>query len=159
MVINTEIPSIGLYRIGPGTYVPLMFDPTGGGAWCAALCGAIYFDEHLSFSPSGCYNPYRPDAFESSGGGEKPTSASDICIRMRLMESADGDPTVERAVVDPIGRLGRVALPSVCASDRGLDGLPLSDIFYHQSRGCRSDIRMSRLKFRTIAFGRRRVVK
>ena len=39
MVFYIDNPSCDLYRIGPGTYVPLMFDPTGGGAWCAALCG------------------------------------------------------------------------------------------------------------------------
>ena len=37
---------------------------------------------------------------------------------------ADGDPTVERAVVDPIGRLGRVALPPVCDTVVGLDVMP-----------------------------------
>ena len=37
---------------------------------------------------------------------------------------ADGDPTVERAVVDPIGRLGRVALPPVCDTVGGLDIMP-----------------------------------
>lgn len=37
---------------------------------------------------------------------------------------ADGDPTVERAVVDPIGRLGRVALPPVCDAVGGLDVMP-----------------------------------
>ena len=49
MVINTEIPSGGMYRIGPGTYVPLMFDPTGGGAWCAALCGIPADEESADF--------------------------------------------------------------------------------------------------------------
>lgn len=42
---------------------------------------------------------------------------------------ADGDPAVERAVVDPIGRLGRVALPPVCAVGGGLDITPSSAIF------------------------------
>lgn len=74
MVINTDTRSYLSYRIGPGTYVPLMFDPTGGGAWCAALC-----DTH-----------------------------------------AEGDPTSERAVSDPIGREGVVALPSVCDGRNGL---------------------------------------
>ena len=40
-VINTHISGGDPYRIGPGTYVPLMFDPTGGGAWCAALCSTL----------------------------------------------------------------------------------------------------------------------
>lgn len=40
---------------------------------------------------------------------------------------ADGDPTVERAVVDPIGRLGRVALPPVRDIGDGLDIMPSSD--------------------------------
>ena len=39
---------------------------------------------------------------------------------------ADGDPTVGRAVADPIGRLGRVALPPVCAVGDGPDVIPLS---------------------------------
>lgn len=39
MGLNTDTAYSNPYRIGPGTYVPLMFDPTGGGAWCAALCG------------------------------------------------------------------------------------------------------------------------
>ncbi len=43
---------------------------------------------------------------------------------------ADGDPTVERAVVDPIGRLGRVALPPVCAVGDGLDVM-LSSVILH----------------------------
>ena len=40
---------------------------------------------------------------------------------------ADGDPTVERAVVDPIGRSGRVALPPVRDIGDGLDIMPSSD--------------------------------
>lgn len=48
---------------------------------------------------------------------------------------ADGDPTVERAVVDPIGRLGRVALPPVCAVGDGLDVMPSSVILHSDSEG------------------------
>lgn len=47
------------------------------------------------------------------------TSKSDVSV-------ADGDPTVERAVADPIGRLGRVALPPVCGVGGGLDVMPSS---------------------------------
>jgi len=41
LVINTDTRAYQSYRIGPGTYVPLMYDPTGGGAWCAALCDTL----------------------------------------------------------------------------------------------------------------------
>ena len=61
------------YRIGPGTYVPLMFDPTGGGAWCAALCGI----------------------------------------------PADGDSTAECAVECPTGGSDWIALPSACGFGEG----------------------------------------
>ena len=50
---------------------------------------------------------------------------------------ADGDPTVERAVVDPIGRLGRVALPPVCDADGGLDVMPPSALVPHSQEGHR----------------------
>ena len=45
---------------------------------------------------------------------------------------ADGDPTVGRAVADPIGRLGRVALPPVCAVGDGPDVIPSSAILHSE---------------------------
>ena len=52
--------------------------------------------------------------------------SSVIYTALTDVSCADGDPTVERAVVDPIGRLGRVALPPVCAVGDGLDATPSS---------------------------------
>ena len=45
---------------------------------------------------------------------------------------ADGDPTVGRAVADPIGRLGRVALPPVCSVGDGPDVIPFSAILHSE---------------------------
>lgn len=53
------------------------------------------------------------------------TAPADILV-------ADGDPTVGRAVADPIGRLGRVALPPVCAVGDGPDVIPLSAILHSE---------------------------
>ena len=52
------------------------------------------------------------------------TSSLVLSISGADIPIADGDPTVERAVVDPIGRLGRVALPPVCDAVGGLDVMP-----------------------------------
>jgi len=38
-----------------------------------------------------------------------------------VIAHADGDPTVERAVADLIGKLGRVAFPPVCDTNVDLD--------------------------------------
>lgn len=53
------------------------------------------------------------------------TAPTDILV-------ADGDPTVGRAVADPIGRLGRVALPPVCAVGDGPDVIPSSAILHSE---------------------------
>ena len=45
-------------------------------------------------------------------------------------KTAEGDPTVERAVVDPIGRSGRLALPPAHGSDDGLVAMLSSDILF-----------------------------
>lgn len=67
--------------------------------------------------PTGCGDPVSgPSIFSSLALFTAPT---DVSI-------ADGDPMVERAEADPIGRLGRVALPPVCASGDGLHVMPSS---------------------------------
>jgi hypothetical protein len=43
MPIDTAITVICWHRTGHGTNVPMAYDPTGGVAWCAALCGALLF--------------------------------------------------------------------------------------------------------------------
>lgn len=53
------------------------------------------------------------------------TAPTDILV-------ADGDLTVGRAVADPIGRLGRVALPPVCAVGDGPDVIPSSAILHSE---------------------------
>ena len=45
------------------------------------------------------------------------------------MKIADGDPTAERAVLDPIGREGVVALPSVRISVGDLGTVSPSELF------------------------------
>ena len=44
--------------------------------------------------------------------------------------TAEGDPTVERAVVDLIWRSGRLALPPVHGSDDGFVAMLSSDILF-----------------------------
>ena len=54
----------------------------------------------------------------------------------------DGDPTVERAVVGPIGGLGRVELPPVRDIDGGLDDMSPSD---YPSFVCSGQVSLLRL--------------
>lgn len=74
-----------------------------------SLCTAI--------GPMGCGDP-----------SSDPSTLLSLCIYTAPTDIlvADGDPTVGRAVADPIGRLGRVALPPVCAVGDGPDVIPLS---------------------------------
>lgn len=65
------------------------------------------------------------------------TRRKDLYRSATVVVVADGDPTVERAVADPIGRLGRVALPPVCAVGDGLDIMPSSVILPSDSREVR----------------------
>ena len=65
------------------------------------------------------------------------TRRKDLYRSATVVVVADGDPTVERAVADPIGRLGRVALPPVCAVGDGLDIMPSSVILPSDPREVR----------------------
>lgn len=87
--------------------VPSYHDGTGGLG--ESLCTAI--------GPMGCGDP-----------SSDPSTLLLPCIYTAPTDIpvADGDPTVGRAVADPIGRLGRVALPPVCAVGDGPDVMPSS---------------------------------
>ncbi len=87
--------------------VPPFHDGIGGLG--ESLCTAI--------GPMGCGDP-----------SSDPSTLLSPCIYTAPTDIlvADGDPTVGRAVADPIGRLGRVALPPVCAVGDGPDVIPSS---------------------------------
>ena len=93
--------------------VPSFHDGTGGLG--ESLCTAI--------GPMGCGDP---------------SSDTSNLLSLRIYTAptgilvADGDPTVGRAVADPIGRLGRVALPPVCAVGDGPDVIPSSAILHSE---------------------------
>ena len=90
-------------------------------------CSGYYPDDALD-------DPYRDD-FRSRGRSTQQTEELGSAVLHGT--PADVDPTVERAVVDPIGRLGRVALPPVCDADGGLDVMPPSALVPHSQEGHR----------------------
>lgn len=79
--------------------------------------GGLGESPFTAIGPMGCGDP-----------SSDPSTLLSPCIYTAPTDifRADGDPTVGRAVVDPIGRLGRVALPPVCAVGDGPDVIPSS---------------------------------
>ena len=115
------------------------YDLTGGVAWCASPCAT------LSDATSGLVlysDPTHSKSYRIDHGTDVPMGLTLLaeelgCVALCGTHSMGGDPTVERAVSDPIGRLGRVALPPVCDAGGGLDVMPPSALVPHSQEGHR----------------------